>query len=544
MSFLTIFDIGKSALFASQTQLNVTSNNIANANTPGYSRQGVILEVANPITQGRQQFVGQGVTVAGIRRQYDAVLQSQINQAQQENGKSTTLSQNLGYIEQIFNEAQDLGLGTPLTDFFNAWQELANNPQGLTERSLLLQKATSLVNSAQSMEQGITNTLNRLQAGIIDSVSQINSLGDKIAQLNGQIAQVEAGSNTGSANDLRDQRDQALRDLNNLVETSSWEDPNNGALTVTIGMKNLVSGNTTNTLSGVYDQDGNYTLRLDGQDVTSKITKGEVGGLLTARQDIEADLHDLRKLVASITLQVNQTHVQGFDLDGNPGSNFFNSLQISVQKNSAAASLIATFTDDPPQVTLDEYTVKFNAGKYEVYDKATGLLQTSGNYDPLGTTFDYKGIHFVLSGAVTDQDSFTISPLTTAIQNFGTAVIDPREIAAAGTAISAPGDNANALALAGLMDSKISTLNSDTFANYYQTLVGQVGSQSKAASDGLTFSNNFLTQLNNQRDSVSGVNMDEEAANLVRFQRAYEAAARLIQTADTIFQDLLNLVGS
>jgi flagellar hook-associated protein 1 FlgK len=279
---------------------------------------------------------------------------------------------------------------------------------------------------------------------------------------------------------------------------------------------------------------------LAGQEITSRITKGEMGGLLTARQDIQGNLLDLRKLVASITNQVNLQQVQGYGLDGSTNTNFFNSLQLSVQKNSAGASLTATITDNS-QLTLDEYTVKFNAGNYELHNKATGNLLTSGTYDPIGTTFTYQGIKYVMSGAVNDQDSFTVSPLTTAIQNFGTAITDPRKIAASATANGVPGDNTNALAIAGLMNSQVSALNSHTFTGYYQNLVGQVGSQSKAASDELTFSNNFLTQLTNQRDSVSGVNMDEEASNLVRFQRAYEAAARLIKTADEILQTLLQL---
>ena len=146
-----------------------------------------------------------------------------------------------------------------------------------------------------------------------------------------------------------------------------------------------------------------------------------------------------------------------------------------------------------------------------------------------------------LSGAVTDQDSFTVSPLTTAIQNFNIALTSPREIAASATSTGLPGDNTNALALAALMDTNITALDSETFADFYQRLVGQVGAQSKNALDVFDFSEGFLYELNNRRDAISGVNMDEEAANLIRYQRAYQAAARLIQTADEIFKVLLNL---
>jgi flagellar hook-associated protein 1 len=545
MGLSGILDIGKSALYASQAQLNTTSNNIANASTPGYSRQEVVLQLATPVTMGRNQVVGQGVSISGIKRQYDAVLQKQIYQAQQDYGKSTTLSRNMGYIEQVFNEVQDLGLATPVTDFFNAWQEVANNPQGLTERNLLFQKSTALTNSAQSMEQGINSTLTQINTGITESVAQINSLASRIAQLNRQITQIEGGASVGSANELRDQREQALREISNLVEASSWEDSATGSLTVIVGMRNLVSGDSTNTLSAVYRQSREYTLHLDGMDVTSKITKGELGGLLTAGQDILSNLHDLRKLVASITNRVNLQHAQGFDLDGVAGGNFFNPLQLTVTQDSAGATLAASITNNA-QLTLDEYSVTFVASAapsgfdYQITNSTTGTV-TSGAYVVAGTTVNLEGIRHIISGAVTAQDSFTVSPLTTAILDFGNALTDPRKVAASGTAAGVPGDNTNALDLSNIVSTKFNELHSGTFSDYYQTLVGQVGSQSKTAADNLTFSNNFLTQLNNQRDSVSGVNMDEEAANLVRFQRAYEAAARLIKTADEIFQTLLNL---
>src|SRR4030043_1342716 len=341
MSLMGIFDIGQKALMVSQTQLNVTSHNIANAATPGYNRQEVILEVSTPATLGQG-----GVSIAQIRRYYDKLIQNQIVGSQQDYGKSYTLSQTLTAIEQLFNEAQDLGLADPLNEFFAAWQEVASNPEGLTERNSLLQKADTLVLSAQSMEQGITDILRSTEEGISDLTSQINAMGFKISQLNNQIAQVEAGSTTNTANDLRDQRDELLKDLSKLVEVSYWEDKSNGSLTVNIGMKTLVSGNSVNTLSAVYNTEGNYLLKLDGQDITSRITKGEMGGLLAVRDEMRNGyLPDLRNLVATITNTVNLKHGQGYGLDGSTGTNFFNPLELTVDDHSAGAVLTAAVTD-------------------------------------------------------------------------------------------------------------------------------------------------------------------------------------------------------
>ncbi len=539
MSLSGIFNIGKTALYTSQTQLSVTSHNIANATTPGYNRQEVILEVSTPIAQA-QGFVGQGVSVAQIKRQYDSFLQNQIVSSQQDYGKSYTLSQTLSGVEQLFNEAQNLGFATPLADFFNAWQNIASNPGGLTERNSLLQKSGALTLTAQEMEQGMTDILKNTENGIADLTDQINSLATKIARLNDQISQAESGSTTYTANDLRDQRDGLLKDLGNFVELSSWEDKASGVVTVTIGMKTLVSGNTTTTLSAVTNQEGNYNLELDGQDITSRIIKGEMGGYLAARQDIEDNLHDFRKLIVSITNTVNLQHTQGYDLDGSTGNNFFNPLELTVRNNASGAGLTASITDYS-LLTLDEYSIRFNGGNYEVYNSETGDLKTSGVYNPAGTTINLEGVQFDINGAITDRDSFKVSPLTNAISNMGTAVASAWAIAASGTAGGLPGDNTNALAIIDFVNSPITALDSGTFANFYERLVTQVGSQSQAASDELTFADNFMAQLNTQHDSVSGVNLDEEASNLIIFQRAYQAAARLIKTADELFQSILNL---
>jgi flagellar hook-associated protein 1 len=544
MSVSGLFDIGRSALTAAQAQLGVTGQNIANVNTEGYSRQEVILEINAPLAQS-QGFVGQGVTVAGIKRIYSSSLLNQINQVQQDYGQSTTLSQTLSNVEQIFNESQNLGLATPLAEFFNAWQEVANNPQGLTERSVVLEKAANLVSSAKTMESGIGSVLKQTQTGIADAVTQVNDLASQIARFNNLILQAGSDS-TIAINDLRDQRDAALKNLSNLVETSTWEDNQTGMVTVSVAGHPLVDGTTTNALSTGYDANGDYTLQMNSIDVTSQITKGQIGGLLDANQDTREHLLDLQRLVASIVTSVNTQHEQGTDLDGAAGGEFFNGLDYTVQNNSTAATLTVDI-DDGSQLTFEGYTVSISEVtpgnfEYAFSNTDTGALLTSGTYDQTnGTSFTYGGLQFDISQAADDGDSFTVtSPsLKTAIQNFSVAITDPRAIAA--SLSGAPGDNSNALALADLANQEFAGLDSDTLSGYYQRLVGRVGNQSQAASTESTFSENFLNQLNAQREALSGVNMDDEAANLVRFQRSYQAAARLISTADELLQTILDM---
>jgi flagellar hook-associated protein 1 FlgK len=266
-----------------------------------------------------------------------------------------------------------------------------------------------------------------------------------------------------------------------------------------------------------------------------------VGGLLTAREEVtNTALLGLRKFTAALSNAVNVQHSQGYGLDGSTGNNFFSPLQLTVKDYAAGAGMTAMITDYS-QLTLEEYSIRFNGGNYTVYNAATGATKASGAYDPLETTINLDGMQWVISGAVSNGDRFEVSPLTSAVSNFNTALTSIQQIAASGTAAGVPGDNSNALILAGLVSQNLVSLDSKPLTEYYQNLVAQVGLKSQVASDALTFAENFLNNLTDRRDSISGVSLDEEAANLIRFQQAYQAAARLIRAADELFETLLNI---
>ncbi len=538
MSLYGLLNIGTSALNASQAGLSVTSNNIANANTPGYSRQSVVLAISTPVTMGNN-YMGMGVTVQGIQSSSDKFIQAQLLLQEQNVGRSDTLSQMLSQVEQIFNESQSIGLSTPLSDYFDAWNDVASDPTSQAARSVLLQKAGVLVSAAQTMESSTLQILKQTTVGVDDAVKQINSIASQIAALNGKIVAEEAGNTGVRANDLRDSRNQLMNQLSNLVSNASYEDQN-GALTVTIGMKNLVAGTSTNALSSSLDQDGNKQLTLDNTNITSMVTGGEIGGLLTANSEVTStSLYGLRKLVASVTKEINLLHESGYGLDSSHGNDFFNSLQVSTTNYSAGAAITSSITD-LTQVNLDEYTISFSGGNYTVTDKQTGSVAATGAYVS-GNAINFDGIQVTITGAVTDTDTFGVSPLTDAIKNFGVAITDTNEIAAASSAAQLPGDNTNALQIAQAAGASISNLGSNTFSEYYAGIVSGIGSLSQAATDASTFEQNLLTEITNQRDSVSGVSLDEEAANLIKYQRAYEAGAKLIQITDELLQTVINL---
>ena len=538
MSLFGLFDIAKSAIFASQTALTVTSQNIANVNTPGFTRREATFSVSPVALSGN--LGGSGVTVAGIKRYYDQFIQTQLLGQYENYGRSSALNQTLSQIEQIFNEAKNIGLAVPLTDFFNAWQELATNPEGFVQRSVLLQKANALVLVAKQMELGITDNIKSINDTIDNIAERVNAIGSEIAAINGKIVQVEAGSQVESAHDLRDQRDVLMNELATLVDFSSFEDEN-GSMTIMVGMRNLVSGETSNSLSTRINEEGDKDLYIDGIDITGNIKKGQLGGLISVRDTIRtSSLNGLRRLIASLTQEINILHRSGYGLDGTTDNDFFAPLQLSTRDFSSGADMTATVTDSS-QLTLDEYSIQFDAsGNYLVYNKQNGTLVTSGAYVS-GAPISFDGIEISITGTVTSTDKFTVSPLTDVMKNFEVAITDQQKIAAASSNTALPGDNSNALRIVQLYQNSIANLGGATLSSYYSGLVSTIGSMSRAASDSLTFDSNLLSELNNRRESLSGVSLDEEAANLIRFQRSYQAGAKMIQITDELLQTLLDL---
>jgi len=542
MSIIGLFNIGKSALSASQTALSVVNNNIANVNTPGYARQDVTLQISNPVQGVGGHLTGAGVTTAGIRRSYDRFIEAQLTQQYQFLGRSTSLEKTLGNVEQVFNDATGAGLQKNLTEFFNAWQTLATTPEGQAERTVLLQKAQSLVTNAKRMESSLVTVLKQTNGNISDMAGTVNSMATNISVLNKKIVQLEAGQSSEQANDLRSQRDNLVNQLADLADISSFEN-RDGSLTVTLGMRNLVSGDRATPLIARTDANGDTQLSLDNINITGNIETGQLGGLIAARQEItDNSIFGLRKLVASLTKEINLQHQAGYGLDGVRGRDFFSPLQLTVGGSSAGASITASISN-MASVTLDEYDVTFDATatNYSVTNRQTGSVVASGLYSS-GSTVTFDGIDMTITGAVTVQDTFSVSPLTGAVRNYGLdSGINNTTIAASSSATELPGNNSNALQIAQLADTSIAAFGGANFMQNYSGLVARTGSVSSAATDSRTFDSSMLEAIRNKRESVSGVSLDEEAANMIRYQRSYEAGARMIRMTDELMQTILQL---
>jgi flagellar hook-associated protein 1 len=541
MSLTDLLTIGKSALFANQTALNVTSQNIANVNTPGYSGRDVVLQIAGPVVPVAGGYVGMGVSVSGIERRYDRFVAGQLLGQEQRCGKSATMDAVLGNVEQVFNDSGGVGLSRALDQFFSSLQDVSAAPADSSQRTVLLANAGNLVTTAKQMEDSLLGTLAQVDKQIVDDAGKVNDIARKIATLNTQISRIESGGGP-SANDLRDQRDQLVSQLAGLTDIATLEDAN-GSLTVRVGMRTLVDGEAVNALTVTQNAAGETRLALDGVDVTSRIAQGSIGGLLAARAEVASGpLAGLRRLAAAITIEMNRLHEAGYGLDGTTGNDLFTPLALASSGTSAAASVTSATVVDPAALTLSEYTISIGAGNaYSVTNRDSGAVVASGTY-ATGTPIVFDGISAVVTGAAAAGDTFTVSPLEGAVSGFGVALTDPRKIAAASDPGALPGDNSNALRLAGFADAAVSSLGGATLTGYYSGLVSEVGKLAQDASDLQQFDANLRSTLQDQRDSESGVSLDEEAMNLVKYQRAYEAGAQIIRITDELFQTVLEML--
>ncbi|NOZ25517.1 MAG: flagellar hook-associated protein FlgK [Nitrospirae bacterium] len=542
MAIFGLFDIGKSAIFASRAALDVTANNIANVNTPGFSRKEAILDIATP-ERTRAGFIGRGVTVSAVRRHYDKLLQSQILLQEQNLGRSNILGDVFGQVEEVFNEQQYPKFSNSFNEYVNAWHEVANSPDAIPQRSVLLQRAKGLISTVKDMERSLKDTIKYIDIRIDDTIDKINSITRDIATLNGMITKVEAGS-TNEASDLRDKRDNLMNRLSELIGFRSFED-DVGRVTIVVGNKTLVETERSFALASVANFDGTIDIMAGNERFNDYITRGGLSGLLASRQEIQdKPLKDLRRLIASVVKETNLQHRQGYDLEGTTGNDFFAPLTLFARDYSDGASITSKSISDLSQLTLHEYEIRFSdSSTYSVVDITTDTTVVPPTAYISGDTIAFDGIEVVVAddaGGPQGGDRFFISPLERSIDNFGLNLSSAEEVAASANDYTLPGDNRNALAMIDTYQNNVSDIG-NSFNGYYRTIVTLTGTMSSTAEDSANFEKSLLNELKMRRESVSGVNLDEEAANLIRFQKAFEAGAKLIKITDELLEVILNL---
>jgi flagellar hook-associated protein 1 len=626
-----VFGISVSALQAFQQAINVTSNNIANASTPGYDVESANLTEALPQSNGAAT-VGAGVVVTGISRAYSQAAANQLNTSQSTLGQLNALQNYSGQIDNLFGTTVG-GLSTSLQNFYSAFSSVANNPTSTASRQALLGQAQAVATSFQNASSELNSLNTDVNSRITADVQQINSIASSISTLNQQIVVGTAQDGNQPPNELLDQRDQLVSSLSQLVGVSTTTDPN-GALNVFVGNgQPLVLQGQTTTLTTVPNQFNASQLEIststsNGNVISSSITSGDLGGLLAARaQVINPALGQLGQIATALSQTVNSQQADGLDLNGNLGADIFSvgtPLATSSSKNTdAVTASVSVNANGLGALTADSYILSFQGGTPTLTDTTTGASTTPTGAGTTASPYVANGVSIVLSGAPAASDQFLIQPTATAASNINVVMTNPSQIAAAGAIVTAAagtntgaatissgtvlnsanpnllspvtiaftspttytinggapnaytsggninadgwqvqisgapasgdsftvtsnaggtGDNRNALAAANQQNVGVLNNGTTSVTAGVSALITGLGSQAQQINTAQTAQAAVNAQALTSVQSTSGVNLDEEAADLLQWQQAYQAAAQALTIGNSLFTTLIDSV--
>jgi flagellar hook-associated protein 1 len=448
-----VFGISISALQAFQNAINVTSNNIANASTPGYDRESINLTEAIPQSNGAAS-VGAGVVVTGISRSYSQAAANQLNGSQSSLGQLNALQNYSSQIDNLFGTTVG-GLSTALQSFYGAFSDVANNPTSTASRQALIGQAQAVASSFQNASSELNGLNTDVNSRITADVQQINSIASAISTLNKQIVVGTAQDGNQPPNELMDQRDQLVSNLSQLVGVSTTTDPD-GALNVFVGNgQPLVLQNQTSQLTTVPNQFNASQLEIststsNGNVISGSITSGDLGGLLSARNlVINPALNQLGQVATAFSQTVNSQQGDGLDLSGNLGANIFSvgtPLATASSKNTDAVTAgVSVNANGLGALTADNYILSFQGGAPSLTDTTTGVSVTPTGAGTTASPYTANGVSIVLSGTPAASDQFLIQPTATAASSIKAVLTNPSQIAAAGAVkTAAAGTNTGA----------------------------------------------------------------------------------------------------
>lgn len=540
-----ILGIGVTGLNAAQAGIRTTEHNISNVNTAGYRRQEIDFSALRPSYAGNAGWIGNGVAMDTVRQRYSQFLDNEVLLDQSRFSRYETYSTYASQVDGLLGKT-DSSLMGPLNAFFDAANEVANDPVSGSARQVMLSAGKSLAGRVNLLEQSLRQLRDESNLAVENLATRINSYAGKIATANDSITRIEMGSGQ-PANDLRDQRDQLVGELNKLVNTTTIRD-NDGAYNIFIGGgQALVLGNRNYSLSAITDPNdselkipamnfGGATLALDA----SLLTGGELGGLLAQRADVLSPaMSNLNRIAVAIGAEVNRVHRGGLQADAaTAGGNFFSG---AARQTAGASWIDLSFTGNP--LANENYSVAYNnaTSDYTVtrLSDASAVTVAAGVEVSLGGTAQgFKiaaGTPAPAAGATWQLDFKNYARGMSMLLTSGDQIA-----AASSSAPTGPGDNTNALALAALRVGS-TALNNGTMATAYNSLVGSTAAYASEADISRSAYETLTAQATAAREAVSGVNLDEEAVNLIRYQQAYQAAARAISVANSLFDEVLSI---
>lgn len=473
-------DIAAKGLQAQQTALNVTAHNVANANTQGYTRQDIIME-ASPAVKVLAGYVGTGVDITEFRRIRDAFLDVQMRTENKNLGEWEVKNDILGKLEVIFSESSDTSLSSAMDQYWQAWQKLSNNPESSAVRTNVKQAGITVVNTLNNMNSQFYDLQIDINKGIELKVNEINSTTRQIRDLNEQIIKAEG---TGcKANDLRDKRDLLLEQLSKLISIDVTED-REGAVNVTAGGKNLLTRATLTELKFTDNPADPTQAGLEWIDPATGISQGDAritGGTLKGYLDS-------RDIVIPFYQNNLNTLTKSIASEVNQVHRQGYGIDAAYTHN------IDFFTKISP---ADDYSAKNIQVNQDIINDINKIA------------------------AALEYDAAAVAPAPPVMK----------------------GDGANALDLAQLKNKLTMNANIATFDDYYRSTIGQLGVQAQEAQNMVDGRALLIEQIENKRESVSGVSLDEEMTNMIKFEHAYSAAARVINAMDEMLDLIVNRLG-
>lgn len=543
----SLINSAMSGLSAAQSALNTVSNNISSYNVAGYTRQTTILGASNSTLTGGG-WVGNGVYVSGVQREYDAFITNQLRAAQNQSSGLTTRYQQMSKIDDVLSDTTN-SLSANLQDFFKSLQTLVSNAEDPAARQTVLGKADGLVNQFKTNDQYLRDQDAQVNTAISTSVDQINNYAKQIANLNDQISRLTGVGAGASPNELLDQRDQLVSELNKIVGVDvTVQDSGTYNISIANGYT-LVQGSNASQLAAVKSSADPARTTIAYVDAAAgnveisekQITTGSLGGLLTFRsQDLDQARNTLNQMALAFADAMNTQHQAGFDANGDKGGKLFDfgsPAVLSNGKNTGSASVTATMTYST-KVQATNYKVEYNGTDWTITRLSDNTSFTAKPDASGNQSFD--GLNVKISGSANNKDSFIVKPVNDVIVNMDVAISDESKLAMASAQGSGESDNTNGQKLLDLQSAKLVGGNK-TFNDAYAALVSTVGSTTASLKTSSETKVNVVTQLTKQQQSISGVNLDEEYGNLQRYQQYYLANAQVLQTASTLFDALINI---
>ncbi|WP_241591899.1 flagellar hook-associated protein FlgK [Rosenbergiella epipactidis] len=540
----SLINSAMSGLNAAQQLLTSTASNISSYTIAGYNRQITVISEAQNTFSGNSWY-GNGAIVNGVQRQYDALIDSQLRNASAKSSAQSAHYTQLSAIDkQMTLEGGTLNDG--LETFFDTLQNVVNNAADPAARQAVMSQAAALTNQFTSTQTMLDQQQRDINTQLQSTVSAINSYTQQIATLNQRISQL---SQHGDApNNLLDQRDQLVRELNDQVGVTVAMQDGNMTVSIANGFT-LVSGSKSYAVEAMPSNANPEQLTLGYQDklagqveLPEKLFKtGKVGGLLAFRHD---ELNQLQNRLGQLTLAfataINSVQEQGYDLNGQQGEAMLSIGQPGVKKNvlnTGTASMSAVFTD-AQQVQASDYQLVFQQGSWQVTrlsDNTSVPVEASAD----GTTLNFEGLSITVSGSPSEQDRFLLQPVNQITHQFSLNFSDPNKLAAAED-LSGESDNRNIQKMLDLQSQK-RVGGTQTFSQTWSTAVSFVGTQTQAYGNAVNLSDNIITQLTARQQAVSGVNLDEEYANLTQYQQYYIANTQVLNTASALFDALISV---